>query len=69
MGTPPYQSYNASNSFYAGNTPFDDHEFAERLSKVERQINRLEHRLNQLENHSVKSTDDYDSATNNMYII
>lgn len=65
----PYQESSA-NSFYASNMPMPfGSDFAERLAKVERQINRLEHRLNNIENNSVKSSDDYDSTTNNMYII
>ena len=66
----PYQNYNSSNTFYAGNMPLDiSNDFAERLSKVERQINRLEHRINRLENNSVQSTDDYESNSNSMYMI
>ena len=65
----PYQNYNSSNAFYAGNMPIDNNDFAERLSKVERQINRLEHRISKLENNTVQSTDDYDSSANNMYMI
>ena len=65
----PYQNYNSSNAFYAGNMPIDNNDFAERLSKVERQINRLEHRISKLENNTVQSADDYDSSANNMYMI
>lgn len=67
----PYQNYNSSNAFYSGNLPLtpDHNEFSERLARVERQINRLEHRLNNLENKTVQSTDDFDSMTNNMYIV
>lgn len=69
MPNMPYQNYNSSNAFYAGNMPIDTNDFAERLSKVERQLNRLEHRISKLENNVVQSTDEYDSVTNNMYMI
>ena len=65
----PYQNYNSSNAFYAGNIPPDGNEFFERLSKVERQVNRLEHRISKLENNNFQTSDDYDSTTNNMYMI
>jgi hypothetical protein len=65
-----YQNYNSANTFYAGNMPLDtNNDFVERLSKIERQINRLEHRINKLENGIVQNADDYDSNTNNMYMI
>jgi len=47
----------------------DFNEMAERLAKIERQISRLEHRISALEANTTKSTDDYESTTNNMYII
>jgi len=69
----PYQTANAASSFYAGPMPMpgsiDLNDFSERLAKIERQINRLEHRINKLESNLIKSTDDYDSTTNNMYMI
>ena len=69
----PYQNMSSNNAFYAGNMPInpglDLNEIPERLAKIERQINRIEHRLSKLENNNVQSTDDYDSTTNNMYII
>lgn len=60
-----------TNSFYNGNIPFngDLNEIMERLAKMERQVNRLDHRLSKLENNTIQTTDDYDSPANNMYII
>ena len=60
-----------NNSFYNGNMPFNGElpEIMERLAKMERQINRLEHRLSKIENNTIQTTDDYDSPANNMYII
>ena len=71
----PYQNVSANSSFYSGQMPMqnplnmDFNEMAERLAKIERQISRLEHRISVLEANTTKSTDDYESTTNNMYII
>lgn len=68
MGPMPYQNMQESSSFYAGNMPIDN--IAQRLAKLERQVSRLEHRISKLENTTnISSTDDYESTTNNMYII
>ena len=68
-----YQNMSQNASFYAGNMPGlmpANNEYSERLAKVERQISRLEHRISKLENNgNISSTDDYESTTNNMYII
>lgn len=69
MGPMPYQNMHESSSYYAGNMPMDNNVF-ERLAKLERQMSRLEHRISKLENTTnISSTDDYESTTNNMYII
>ena len=71
----PYQNVSANSSFYSGQgpmpTPFniDFSEISERLAKVERQINRLEHRISNLESNTIKSTDDFESNSSNMYMI
>ena len=73
----PYQNVSANSSFYSNQGPMpmqmpiasDYNDLSERLAKVERQISRLEHRLSAIEANSTKSTDDFESTTNNMYII
>lgn len=73
MGGMPYTQ--AQSSFYGGPTPngmmmgtsLDD--IMERLAKLERNYSRLDHRLSKLENNTVKTTEDFESTTNNMYII
>ena len=78
MGSAAYQNATSSNSFYSGpvmpnqmlqNQVMGYDDTAERIAKIERQINRLEHRISKLEANSTISTDDYDSTTNNMYIL
>ena len=71
----PYQNATSNGSYYPGpivpnimNNP-SYNEISERLAKIERQINRLDYRINKLESGTVVSTDDYESTTNNMYII
>lgn len=68
--------YQASNSyFYSGpnlpnnyNTPTNDIE--SRLAKIERQINRIDHRLTKLENNAnTYTTEDFDSTSTNMYMV
>lgn len=51
------------------NPNMDYNDLSERLAKVERQVNRLEHRLTKIENNSTLSTDDYESSNNNMYML
>ena len=70
----PYQSASASSAYYSGSMPLnplnmDFNDVSERLAKIERQINRLDHRLNKLESNSTISTDDFESTTNNMYML
>lgn len=79
----PYQSASSNSSFYSGQMPMqnqmpgpmqmpianDFNDLSERIAKIERQINRLDHRINILEANTMKSTDDFESTTNNMYII
>ncbi len=72
----PYQASSSNNMFYSGQMPMMPNmpnnyldEYSERLAKLERQVNRLEHRLNSLEANGTKTTDDFESTTNNMYII
>lgn len=57
----------ANNQMYYPNGLNNDIE--EKLAKIERQINRLDKRITDLENNTIKSTDDFESTTNNMYMI
>lgn len=74
----PYQSDSAYNSFYAGVNPNQNMpgmvaaptDIESRLAKMERQISRLEHRVNKLETtNTTFVSDDYESTTNNMYML
>ena len=80
MGMPinaPFQSSTSYNSFYAGNPninpnmPYlynDTNELDSRLAKIERQINRLEHRISKLEANNTYINDDFDNS-GNMYML
>lgn len=56
--------------FYASNMPYSQDDFTSRIAKLERQVNRLEHRINILEQNSISySTDEKDTTINNMYMV
>ncbi len=73
----PYQT--ASNYFYEGampipnnyNTSMMSNDIESRLSKIERQINKLDYRLSKLENvNNTVTSEDFDVTTkNNMYML
>lgn len=63
----PYQSANTQSSFYSGPDLGYSNDLENRLSKLERQINRLDARLSKLENMSNINTTD--SNYQNMYMI
>lgn len=77
----PFQSATAYNSFYAGPNPnamaggqmqnyaVAPTDLESRLAKIERQLNRLEHRVSKLETNNTYVTEDYESTTNNMYML
>lgn len=81
----PYQSAQASQSFYAGPNPMmgqmpiqnnlgtmDYNNYTDienRISKIERQINRLESRVNKLESLTSYSTNDYNNGNDTMYMV
>lgn len=74
----PFQSASAYNSFYSGPNPnqnmpsmtnYAPSDLESRLAKMERQINRLEHRLSKLETNNTYISEDYESTTNNMYML
>lgn len=62
----PYQAANSSSSFYSGPGIAASNDLENRLSKIERQINRLDERLKKLENYSTPSND---NNYQNMYMI
>ena len=64
----PFQSANTSSSFYSGPDIATSNDLENRLSKIERQINRLDDRLKRLENYS-NTTTDINYQSNNMYMI
>ena len=81
----PFQSAQASQSFYAGPNPMQQqmpiyntgqnydypsyNEIESRLAKIERQINRLESRVSKLESTTLYSTNDYNSGNDTMYMV
>ena len=66
----PYQSANASSSFYSGPDIQNWNEVDNRLSKIERQLNRLDSRLSKLEsNHLNNNIPSNDNNYSNMYMI
>lgn len=80
MGGAPYQT--ASNYFYQGEAPMpynyntykeqgnNINDIESRLSKIERQINRLDYRISKLENgNKIISSDDFENNSNNMYML
>ncbi len=65
---PPQYQMSANNSMmYSGNIPYNN-DINERLAKIERQLNRLDHRLSKLESNSI-SSNDFESTSNNMYML
>ncbi len=57
--TPTYQNQNYNDNYS---------DLESRLSKIERQINRLDHRLSKLENNTLYSNDEIES-NNNVYML
>ena len=71
----PYQAQSSYNSFYAGpnNIPYPQYNQGDnienRMAKMERQINRLEHRVSKLEtSNTTYITEDIDTS-GNMYML
>lgn len=78
-GNMPYQAQTSYNSFYSGpnniqgNMPYpqitDTNTIENRLAKIERQINRLEHRISKLEaTNTTYITEEIDTSSN-MYML
>ena len=69
MNSMPYQSAQAGMSFYTGPNFNQNNSFEEvesRLSKIERQLNRLDARISKLENNSKLESID---INNSMYMV
>ncbi len=72
---PNATQYSMSQSgFYMGNQPQNNglpyEDVNARLAKIERHLNKLEHRVNTLEqNNTSYSTEDGDTTINNMYMV
>lgn len=73
---PNTTQYSMSQSgFYTGNMPMQNNmvypdDLNSRIAKLERQVNRLDHRITALEqNNTSYSTDDKDTTINNMYMV
>lgn len=77
---PMMPNIGAQSSFYAGMPPIagqnnispilgQNEDIESRLAKIERQINRLDHRLSKLEGQNTITTNDLDSNINDMYMI
>ena len=73
-----FQAYNptASNYFYQGpmpnnyNTMPSGSDIESRLAKIERQINRIEYRLKNIENsNNIITSEDFENNTTNMYML
>ena len=70
MGPMPFPAQTAYNSYYAGYNPMTaGNDIESRLAKIERQINRLDHRITKLETTTSPIIDDYDTNTTNMYML
>lgn len=66
----PYQAANTQSSFYAGPDIGYSNDLENRLSKIERQINRLDARVSKLENAAnIQNIPSNDSNYQNMYMI
>ena len=67
MMPPQYQMAANNSMMYSGNMPLNN-DFNERLAKLERQVNRLDHRLSKLESNTI-TNNDLESTSNNMYML
>ena len=66
----PYTQSNMNTSYYSGPAITNSNDIDNRLSKIERQINRLDNRISKLENITNFTTDNSSETNyNNMYMI
>lgn len=64
----PYNQASMNSSYYSGPDIANYNDIDNRLSKIERQINRLDNRLSKLENKPVTEVNE-NTISNNMYML
>ena len=67
--TGPYTQSNMNSSYYSGPAITNSNDIDNRLSKIERQINRLDNRLSKLENSTSIQDTISETNYNNMYLL
>lgn len=65
----PYQQASMNSSYYSGPDIASTNDIDNRLSKIERQINRLDNRLTKLENTTATTEIKENNYSNNMYML
>ena len=65
----PYTETNMNSNYYSGPALTNTNDIDNRLSKIERQINRLDNRLTKLENKESISEIPSETTYNNMYML
>ena len=65
----PYLQTNMNSSYLSGQTVTNSNDIDNRLSKIERQINRLDNRISKLENSSNTQSEPSEINYNNMYML
>lgn len=65
----PYTESSMNSSYYSGPNIASTNDFDNRLSKIERQINRLDNRLTKLENMTQNTPEVTENNYNNMYML
>ncbi len=68
MPNGPYNQASMNSSYYSGPDIQNYNDIDNRLSKIERQINRLDNRLSKLENQPVTENNE-NNFSNNMYML
>lgn len=65
----PYTQSSMNSNYYSGPTLTNSNDIDNRLSKIERQINRLDNRLSKLESTNNVQTESSEINYNNMYML
>lgn len=65
----PYTQTSMNSNYYSGPTLTNSNDIDNRLSKIERQINRLDNRLSKLENKETINDIPSETNYNNMYML